>query len=151
MIVLFCFGATSKETADKSSKNTGRSPYQGLMATDTTNVTNYNIGTLYGIADSVEVVFTGTDADGFTITVSHLPKKEIGGTITFPAKITKFTKLVTAASGEYGFETVSTNSNVAIGAVFTGDVYITVSDFEGTAWFVNIITDSTSIAGGAGY
>ncbi len=150
-------GATSTDTAIKTRKNTGNSPYQGLMASDTTNVSAVKIGTVYGAASSISIAFVGTDADGFTVSVYELPKKETGGTISWPSanKILKFTKLVTASSGEYAFETVSVNSNVGIGALFTGDIYITVSDFEatgeGAAWYVNIPVKSSSVSGGANY
>ncbi|HAL45504.1 MAG: hypothetical protein A2Y12_08840 [Planctomycetes bacterium GWF2_42_9] len=141
--------ATTTDTARKITNNqtgvAGRygSNTQGLIASDTTNVTNFKIGTLYGPAYSIEVVFTGTDADGFTLTISHDPKTSAETSI-FPVKVTKFSKTITAASGEYGFETLTVNSNTLAGTIFTGDVYVTISGFSGTAWYINITHEKTS-------
>lgn len=135
--VTLVYAATTTDVAIQATKNVGTSPYKSIMASNSEDVTAVKIGTLYGIAYSVEIVGVG-DTD-FTVTVYELPKNEAGGTITWPSasKITKFTKTI-SANGEYAFETTSINSNVAIGAVFTGDVYITVANFSGTAWYVNI-------------
>jgi hypothetical protein len=147
-LVGFVYAAASttenayKKTTDTGADKTRVSKTQGLLATNTADVTNEKIGTLYGYASAIEVYFTGVDADGFTVTVNHVPVGGVG-TVAWPADgyVTKLTKLVTAASGTYGFETTSVNSNVAIGADFTGYVYITVSDFDGTRFWINVIND----------
>jgi hypothetical protein len=137
ILVLFictlCFGATN-DIAYNKAKNPGESEIQGLATSVTTQSSGGTetmlVGDLFGFAYTVGVIYTGTDADGFTITVSNMPKTI--GDLVFPSTISKFTKLFTATGQEFAFETVSINANVAMGAIFLGPVYVTVTDFEGT-------------------
>lgn len=147
LFVGIVYATTTMSTAYKTTKNTQgvfgniQSNVQGLTATGTGNQSEMKVGTLFGKAYSVEIIGVGDSA--FTVTITHDPLSA-AGTPVFPSKVTKFTKTVSAASGDYAFETTSVNSNIAIGATFTGDVYVTVTDFSGTAWYVNVITEKTS-------
>ena len=138
-------GATSTDVAYQTQKGVKDQAFTGLMATDpcsgTYNCTDLKIGSLYGTAYTVEVIFTGTDANGFTLTISHKPD-DSNGDVNFPSNITKFSETITAASGEYAFQTLDVDINVGLGAIFTGDVYLTVSGFSGTAWFINVTTEN---------
>jgi hypothetical protein len=137
--------ATSKETAYQTLQDPNkleRSAFKGYMATGTGNVTAYSLGTLYGMADSIEIVSTGDTS--FTVTISHLPKKETKGSITWPVAVTKFTKLLSLTENvpvEYGLETLTGNSNVAVGSMFNGDVQLTITDFTSGSWYVNVNTE----------
>ena len=144
VVFFFCIGATTKEEAYQTAKNTGKSPIYGQLISDTTDVTLYKVMDLYGVVYTIEIVYTGADADGFTVSLLHLPKKT-DGSITFPSRFTKFTKLVVSSGVEYALETQSLNGNIALGSLFTGEMDITVSDFEGTAWFINIITEKSTL------
>lgn len=143
--LIFCSGATSTDVAYQTQKGTKDQAFTGLMATDpcsgTYNCTNLKIGSLYGKALTVEVIYTGTDANGFTVTISHKPD-DVNGDVNFPSNITKFSETITAASGEYVFQSTDVDGNVFGGSIFTGDVYLTVAGFSGTAWWINVTTEN---------
>ena len=118
----------------------GHSPYKGLCYSGTADLAATNIGKIYGAVYAIEIEGVGDTA--FTVTLSHAPDT-IGSGVTFASRFTKFTKTdCTVGNNQYALETTSINGNTAIGSLFTGDVYLTVSSFTeagSNAWAINVI------------
>jgi hypothetical protein len=139
------YAATTKEMACQTVSDSSRLDRQsskGYIASGTANVTAYSLGTLYGVAYSIEIVSTVDEA--FTITISHTPKKEAGGEITWPVAVTKFTKVLSLTANtpvEYVFESTSANSNVGLGALFNGEMTVTIENFSSGIWYINVNTE----------
>jgi hypothetical protein len=142
MILMMVFAASFLVGAtDKSKQPFTTSPFGGMSYSNTADVTNVKMGTLYGVAYSIEVESVGDDT--FTLTISHAPVTEQGD-VTFSGKFTKFTKAITNATSnpEFAFKTLTGDSDVGLNGMFTGDMYITVSGFSGTKYSVNVIKES---------
>ncbi len=139
LMLMIAMSVTLVYSATDSARQTTRNKFGGMCYSTTADVTNAKIGTLYGTAYSVEIEAVGDDT--FTLTISHEPISE-NGTVAFSSKFVKLTKAITngTSNPEVAFETTSINSNVAIGALFTGDVYVTVSGFSGSKLSINVIT-----------
>jgi hypothetical protein len=120
----------------------GYSVVQGVATRITGNVADKLMGRIYGILEDVDFAFVGTDADGITLTIYERPIM-VSNDFSWPltSKIEKFTYTFTSAASHRAPETETINSNVAVGALFTGDVYITVTGTAGTvtAIYINVI------------
>jgi hypothetical protein len=150
MLVLLCVSACAFGSSDANSYRelpiTGYSVTQGMATRITGNVADRLMGRFYGILYDVDFYFVGTDSDGITLTVYELPIM-VGTDLSWPAagKISKFTYTFTSATNPAHIapETTTINSNAALGALFTGGVYITVTGVAETvtAIYINLIYD----------
>jgi hypothetical protein len=132
--------ADANDVSYQASRSAGYSSFQSVACYVTADVTAKRVGSMYGILFDVDVAFTGTDADGFTLTIYEVPILA-NNYFAWPvsSKIQKFTKTITAATSHYAPESTGINGSIGIGTGFTGGVYITVSGFSGTAVYVNMI------------